>query len=218
MTKNGSELNSIFRAAAKKTLLPLGCVQRGRSRLWLDDHGWWVGVIEFQPSSWSKGSYLNVGACWLWDRKDHFSFDDGYRVSGFIPMDAGTDIAGVANQLAEKAAEGVNKLRMKFPGLNEAAAYLVKNGGQGIGRQFDAGIAAGLSGDQSSAHRLFKTVAGEDYDTDWARSLKSRATALAAMVNSTTKFRTAVAAEISVSRELLKLPWVDVEKLLDSGR
>ena len=24
------------------------------------------GVVEFQPSSWTRGSYLNVGAMWLW--------------------------------------------------------------------------------------------------------------------------------------------------------
>jgi hypothetical protein len=44
-------------------LTPLGLTQRGRSRLWLDDHGWWLIVVEFQPSAWSRGSHLNVSAC-----------------------------------------------------------------------------------------------------------------------------------------------------------
>jgi hypothetical protein len=63
--------------AARSVLRPIGCVQKGRSRTWLDDRGWWVGVIEFQPSGWSKGSYLNVGACFLWSKtRASFSFDD----------------------------------------------------------------------------------------------------------------------------------------------
>jgi len=60
--------------AARAALGSIGCVRRGRSRTWLDDRGWWVGVIEFQPSSWSKGSYLNVGASFLWAAEDSSGF------------------------------------------------------------------------------------------------------------------------------------------------
>lgn len=70
----------LITAATRTHLRPLGCVQKGRSRVWLDDQGWWVGMVEFQPSSWSKGSYLNVGACFLWNEKDFLSFDAGHRV------------------------------------------------------------------------------------------------------------------------------------------
>ena len=58
--------NREIATAAKSVLAPLGCIRKGRSRVWLDDQGWWVGKIEFQPSSCSKGSYLNVGASYLW--------------------------------------------------------------------------------------------------------------------------------------------------------
>src|SRR5436309_1568598 len=72
----------LLTAAARSVLRPLGLQQRGRSRLWLDDHGWWVVVVEFQPSGWSIGSYLNVGAMWLWFEKDYISFDYGSRIEG----------------------------------------------------------------------------------------------------------------------------------------
>lgn len=61
---------------------PIGCVQKGRSRTWLDDHGWWVGVVEFQPHAWARGSFLNVGAAWLWYEQDFWSFDDGAGANG----------------------------------------------------------------------------------------------------------------------------------------
>lgn len=75
--------NRLIKHAARSELKPIGCVQKGQSRTWLDDQNWWVGVVEFQPHSGAKGSYLNVGACWLWHEKDYLSFDDGHRVEPF---------------------------------------------------------------------------------------------------------------------------------------
>ncbi len=46
------EHTRLLTAAARSILRPLGCVQKGRSRTWLDDQDWWVGVVEFQPSAW----------------------------------------------------------------------------------------------------------------------------------------------------------------------
>jgi hypothetical protein len=34
--------------AASAALSPLGLVREGRSRIWLDDQSWWVGVAEVQ--------------------------------------------------------------------------------------------------------------------------------------------------------------------------
>lgn len=53
--------NRVINAEAWRLLKPFGLTRKGRSRVWLDDHGWWLIQVEFQPSSWSKGSYLNVG-------------------------------------------------------------------------------------------------------------------------------------------------------------
>ena len=70
----------LINAAARETLRPLGLVQEGRSRTWLDDRAWWLGIVEFQPSDWTRGSYLNVGVSWLWNVKDWQSFDYRHRV------------------------------------------------------------------------------------------------------------------------------------------
>jgi hypothetical protein len=65
----------IITLAARTALRPLGLRQKGRSRLWIDDHGWWLVNVEFQPSSWRKGSYLNVGEQHLWCERDYFIFE-----------------------------------------------------------------------------------------------------------------------------------------------
>jgi hypothetical protein len=72
--------SKLINAAARERLRPLGLVQEGRSRTWLDDQAWWLGIVEFQPSGWTRGSYLNVGVNWLWNVKDWHSFDFVYRV------------------------------------------------------------------------------------------------------------------------------------------
>src|SRR5687767_12866016 len=70
------EHSKIIAQAAKEVLAPLGFRRSGRSRLWLADHGYWLGVVEFQPSGFSKGSYLNVAAHWLWRPPPHvMTFD-----------------------------------------------------------------------------------------------------------------------------------------------
>lgn len=63
--------NKIIQAVAKKALSPLGLRRDGKSRVWYDDHGWWAIVVEFQPSSWGRGSYLNVGLSWMLYEQSH---------------------------------------------------------------------------------------------------------------------------------------------------
>src|SRR4051794_38358782 len=65
----------LLTTAARQILRPLGLHQRGRSRLWLDDHGWWATIVEFTPANSGRGSFLNVAATWLWREKDSLSFD-----------------------------------------------------------------------------------------------------------------------------------------------
>ena len=56
----------IINAVAKKYLAPQGFFQKGRLRTWLQDNGWFLTVVEFQPSGFSKGTFLNVGMHFLW--------------------------------------------------------------------------------------------------------------------------------------------------------
>lgn len=72
---SNSDHNKIIRNAAKDVLTPIGVFQKGQSRIWIDDNGWFLTVIEFQPSGWAKGAYLNIGIHFLWTRKDDTSFD-----------------------------------------------------------------------------------------------------------------------------------------------
>jgi len=58
----------IINAVAKKYLAPMGFFRKGTSRVWLQDNGWFFTVVEFQPSGFSKGTYLNVAMNFLWGK------------------------------------------------------------------------------------------------------------------------------------------------------
>lgn len=58
----------IINAVAKQILAPKGFFQRGRSRVWLQDNGWFLTVVEFQPSGFSKGTFVNVAMHFLWGK------------------------------------------------------------------------------------------------------------------------------------------------------
>ena len=99
----------IIAAAARSALVPLGFQRKGASRIWFADRGYWLLVVEFQPSAWSKGSYLNVAAHWLWSSLTEgpqvvLSFDYGGRAGGFISFENEDQFSPQAAALAEVAA------------------------------------------------------------------------------------------------------------------
>lgn len=201
--------NALIAAAAKAALRPLGCVQKGKSRTWLDDHGWWIGVIEFQPSAWAKGTYLNVGACWLWSDKGFLSFDDGYRVEPFHKFEEDEQFEGAAQLVAQHARDEVAKLRQRFCTIESAATYLGEKASResDIWAHFHAGVSAGLMGWVSDARcRLEKAIAADNRDLDWVRNLKDRCTRLLALTENTPEFRSCVAKFVAHERSTLKLP------------
>lgn len=75
----------IINNTAKKLLAPHHIFRIGSSRCWMDDNDYFLTIIEFQPSAYGKGSYLNVGISFLWEKTPALNlltgFDFGYRVS-----------------------------------------------------------------------------------------------------------------------------------------
>jgi hypothetical protein len=144
----------IITAAARAALGPLGLRQKGRSRLWFDDHGWWLINVEFQPSNWAKGCYLNVGEQHLWCEGDYFVFDRSERPLGgatFVEFTGDeTTFDAEIRRLAELAAATVQARRREHGSGGDALRFVARTGDD-----FDAGVALGLLGDApAAAHRL----------------------------------------------------------------
>ena len=200
----------LLTAAARDVLRPLGLRQKGRSRTWIDDHGWWVGVVEFQPSAWSKGSYLNVGGMWLWhEQGHHLRFDVGNRVdgAGFIEYQCDEQFAPEARRLAVLAADQIQRLRATLYDLDTAITWLREHsaGGQGW-PGYDLGIALGLSGRHAEAAACLRRLSHEPGDPAWWQGAVTRAHDLADLLEQDAgAFRAHIRSAICAFRVALKL-------------
>jgi hypothetical protein len=201
-TEHGRQLAS----AAKSSLLPLGCKRIGRSRTWIADQRFWVIVIEFQPSGFSKGSYLNVGACWLWYTKNYWSFDHGGRVEPFTTFRDEDQFAAVAKKLAMRAAEEIRTLRKTFASLSDIARQITPAPNARAWPLYHAAVAAGLAGNIATSERLFKRLIEEPVNTEWEKKLQADSAELAQTLPDAARFRAAILTIIQQSRGLLGLP------------
>ncbi|MER5967314.1 hypothetical protein [Streptomyces sp. NPDC002057] len=158
----------IITSAARESLKPLGLAQRGRSRMWIDDHGWWLGVVEFTPPR-IAGSGLYVGAMWLWHDVDHLAFHvDAVRIGSEL-FRTEEQFTPLALDLGRQAAANVTALREKFAALPDVTRYLTSRPVRGgfLWDSFDSGIAAALARDPDAARDHFEQVLREDALAPW---------------------------------------------------
>ncbi len=152
-------------SAARDALRALALVRKGRSRCWVDDHGWWLINVEFQPSGYAKGRYLNVGEQHFWVVRDYLCFEDLER-----PLGASAFVAFAGDEATFTTALG--------PAMQAAVAAVERRRTQhGVGVEalrrlaaarddLNAGIAEALLGDPELARgRLGGRIHEADRDT-----------------------------------------------------
>ena len=199
-----NEHGRILAAAAKRHLVPVGGRRKGQSRVWLIDHGYWLVQIEFQPSGWSKGSYLNVGAHWLWRAKPGpISFDYNDRVEDFISFESSEQFKPEADRLAARATEEVLKLERIFGSVTETAQVLTDlvMAGRTGSSVYHGAVAAGLAGEVLKSRALFERV-----QTDFADPVRSAACELDRVLEQPDAYQAAVELRIAEQRSHNKLP------------
>ncbi|TFT99820.1 DUF4304 domain-containing protein [Polymorphobacter arshaanensis] len=146
---------------AKQILGSLGFRQKGRSRTWIADHGWWLTVVEFQPSNWNKGCYLNVAVHFLWLDQGHITFDYGKRVSTFVEYESDKQFEPEVKHLALLAAQEARSLEGRFSSIGATANELdVHQAKLGLGSwaTYHAGMALALCGRLDEAKAMFRLV------------------------------------------------------------
>jgi hypothetical protein len=199
--------------AAKRHLAPHGFIQQGRSRTWLNDQRWYAIVVEFQPSSFSKGSHLNVGAHFLWSSSDHLSFDLGYRVERFMQFKSEEQFAPHADRLATTAVTEAHRLRALLPDVHGATTSIPADS-EGWSCYHRA-IALGLIGNAQEASAGFGRLTNPSTQIPWQVELATRCIDFQRLLTNPNEFQASIAGLIAQHRQVLRLPEIG-EPLADA--
>lgn len=164
-------------------------------------------AVEFQPSPWSRGTFLNVGCIWLWNVNSHISFDEGSRQEPFIAFESEHQFRNAAEKLAQQAAERTVDYRRRFPTIQSVSDYYTRHTPNVGWPAFNAAIAHGLSGRVEIGRRLLQSCLGErSPENEWEKKLQSDARALATIMDDQKRFHRLISDRVRQTRELHKLP------------
>lgn len=91
--------NKIINAVAKQYLAPEGLFRVGLSRSWVEDNGYFLTLVEFQPSNCCRGTYLNVGIDFMWEHSKSLNEILSYNYGGRVIVGKGTQFAEYKERL-----------------------------------------------------------------------------------------------------------------------
>lgn len=204
MTKT-NEHGRLIAAAAKAALLQLGCAQKGQSRVWYSDQRCWLIAVEFQPSGWPNGVYLNIFVTWLWAvTRGHSVHYRPFDLISFVDVD---QFAPQIANMAQTAANEVGKVRQQFKSLRNIHDYIIEHAHRDGWPIYDAAVSSGLIGDLTSARSFFERMAAwATPGYDWQEQLKRDSATLAAIVDQPVLFRAKIVDLIAQRRHLMRLP------------
>jgi len=170
--------DKIIRKAAADVLVPLGVFQKGQSRTWIDDNGWFLTIVEFKPSDWGKGVHLRVGLHYLWNNSGSllidFSSNDSYSADY-----TGNDEKFTADMM-EMAAFAKDKVLYfrSFADTILAGNLIVKNDTVYPWSTWDKMMVCFLNTDTGRGRNFYNMAVAETKDDyrDWAQEIHERAT------------------------------------------
>jgi len=202
-----SPASRLITAAVRERLRPLGLRQQGRSRIWIDDHGWWITIVEFPSPRWRQGSGLTVGAMWLWQDLGHLAFDFAERVRTTEDFRNEGQFTAVAAALAREAEQRIEDFRIRFADLNSTATTLIERPSRTgyLWEDFDAGVAAALTGQAEIARQRLARVQNEDPIADWITEAQQTARIVSTLADDAEALRGWTQNRITSCREKLSL-------------
>lgn len=202
--------NKIISSTARTLLRPLGVQQKGRSRFWYDDRRWHAISIEFQPSSFSKGSYLNVAITWLWYPKSFWSFDESSDQKPWVVFHNEAQFQEDFEALVKEVIKEVHNFRAKFGSLKETYEIVLERRKDmrrpGGWPDVHQGLLAALCGHPARADELLGYVARQECEFDWQLKQKAFCKTAVSLLEDVDGLRAWVENNIGKGRSLLGLP------------
>ena len=183
-------------------------MQRGRSRRWFDDHGWWLGDVTFDPGR-NPGAYVVVGVTWMWDPDPDgdpkgWSFSERIRTrqeGEMIIYESEGQFAPLVRRYSELAADLVRRNRDALTDPQRATKIVNRR------RHDDLGVLWGLAGRVDRARSNFEKVVryadsseAKRYAVARAQRDARRARELIELLDDTSAFRARIADEMRETR------------------
>jgi hypothetical protein len=195
-----NEHGKLIAAAAKAALLPLGCRRKGQSRCWFSDERFWFIFIEFQPSAWSRGTYLNVTPVWLF--LQGWGGEAAHRLNGYIQFESVEQFGALIAPAAELVAAEVVTLRTRFRTLIDIHRFFAGNLSWS-GNIYRAAVTGGLVGDVALARQLFARIKGLDPTRHGPRlkNIQEECAALDVLLGDPQSYRSAILEKIQTRRQ-----------------
>jgi len=201
--------NKIINAVARARLRPLGLQQKGRSRLWYDDRRWHAIVVEFQASSYSKMSYLNVSLSWFWYPSELWTFDVAFREDGTAEFHEEGQFQRDFERLADEAIEAVRRYRRSFASLQDAwmsTSTLYEQNASVVWPDVHLGLLAGLSAHTGQARKFLHAVVAEEGETEWQAARRAYCEKAMDRIDDVTALRAWLEECIAACRAMRGLP------------
>ena len=230
-----NEHTKIINKIAKEKFTPFGIVQKGRSRTWIDDNGWFTTIIEFQPSSYSRGSYLNVAVNFNWYEKDWESFDLSYHSDGsregvylnkYNPLNLfGRSIYWVDYEpeneeyfikiielYCDVAIKRVKYFRKKLATLRKARRVILRTEfcSDELWGSYHKGTICGLTGWRFLQKRYYKRLLNEVRDAKLDFEIEARESVSRLITYDLNTFKEEIKKIITETRKLKKLPEIQI--------
>jgi hypothetical protein len=205
--------SKIINKVAVQILKPNGLVRKGQSRIWLDDHGWYTTMIEFQPFSGRQGTCINVGVTFHWYLKDYSSFDVGYRESKFIDYESDEQFIPEVEKLAHLALNKIIGYRESLCNLDNAKQLILNHDftSDSLWGNYHKGIISGLANDLEGLNKYYDGLLAVDHGVAWAHELKNQVLHLKNIATNSDGFRMEIMKIISKTRALKKLPVLEIK-------
>ena len=209
-----NEHSKVINKVAKKLLKPQGIVQKGQSRIWLDDHGWFTTIIEFQPRDKAKGSFLNIAAHFHWHKKDCFSFDLGYRELDFVEYKNDEQFAKKMEKFCELTIEKVLEIRKKLATLHSAKKVILGHTfvSEEIWGKYHKGTICGLTGDIEKLNKHYGDLLKYEHrcNAPFIDELKENTKFIQSKASNLELFKAEILSIIAETRKLKKLPEMEI--------
>ena len=207
--------NKLLKKIAKERLKPYGIFQKGQSRTFLYDRGWFTIVIEFQPSSWSKGTYLNIGVDFNFYPRDNFAFGFGYREKGFEEFKDEEQYTKLVNELCDLTIKRVQELNENFIDIWTALKTSDTENESNIWRIYEVAILNAVASNIDDARKLLTIVSKTKCEYDWQIERKKLTDELLDWLAESPVSLDKIKNIIIETRELKKLPKMTLENITD---